>query len=68
MITTLKDLPCSIKGFIITVEDEEIIVLNSRLTHEANLETYKHELKHIDNGDLYNDIEVDLIEYLRHEN
>lgn len=42
------NLPVSVKGYI--VEDADgyhSILLNSRYTKEANLETYQHELKHI---------------------
>ncbi len=67
MRTILINLPCSVKGFITIVEDEEIIVLNSRLTWESNCQTYKHELEHITHNDLYNDLQVDLIELVRHE-
>lgn len=67
MRTVLMDLPCSIKGFLTVIEDEEIIVLNSRLSWEANRETYQHELEHIEHGDLFAMCNVDLLEYFRHE-
>lgn len=51
----LVDLPTSVRGFCYHDDDgEEYIVLNSRLTREANLKTYEHEQKHILRGDMYN--------------
>ena len=53
MIIRLADLPTSVRGFVYHDDDGEIyIVLNSRLSHEQNLSTYFHELKHISRGDL----------------
>lgn len=55
MIIRLADLPTSVRGFVYHDDDGEIyIVLNSRLSHEQNLSTYVHELKHIRRGDLDN--------------
>lgn len=51
----LVDLPTSVRGFCYHDDDgEEYIVLNARLTREANLKTYEHERKHILRGDLDN--------------
>jgi hypothetical protein len=51
----LVDLPTSVRGFCYHDDDgETYIILNSRLTREANLKTYKHEQEHITRGDLYN--------------
>lgn len=53
MIIRLADLPTSVRGFVYHDDDGEMyIVLNSRLSHEQNLSTYVHELKHISRGDL----------------
>ena len=55
MIIRLADLPTSVRGFVYHDDDGEMyIVLNSRLSHEQNLSTYVHELKHISRGDLDN--------------
>ena len=55
MIIRLADLPTSVRGFVYHDDDgETYIVLNSRLSHEQNLSTYVHELKHIRRGDLDN--------------
>ena len=57
----LLDLPTTVRGFCYhDNEGEEFIVLNSRLTREANRKTYDHEQKHIERGDLY---EPTYIEY-----
>ncbi len=55
MIIRLMNLPTSVRGFVYHDDDGEIyIVLNSRLSHEQNLSTYVHELKHVQRGDLDN--------------
>ena len=67
MRVVLIPLPYSVKGFIKADENGyETIVLNSRLNHETNMETFIHELKHIKNGDLTKECCVDYIELLRH--
>jgi len=49
----LMDLPTSVRGFCFLGDDgEPVIVVNSRLTREQNLETMDHELRHIENGEL----------------
>ena len=51
----LVDLPTSVRGFCYHDDDgEEYVILNSRLTWEQNVETFKHEKIHISNGDMYN--------------
>lgn len=48
----LLQLPVTIRGFVKENEDGTYtIVLNSRLSYEQNLKTYKHELSHIANND-----------------
>lgn len=50
----LENLPTRIKGFCYHDDDgHEFIILNSRLPHEMNLESYQHELLHIERGDMY---------------
>lgn len=50
----LRDLPTTVKGFCCLGSDyEPIIVINSRMTHEQQLKTYKHELRHIRSGEIY---------------
>ena len=66
MFTFLIDLPTEIKGFsMVDDEGNHIVILNARLNHEANLQSYLHELKHRDD---FNNIEAsaDSIEAIRH--
>ena len=58
----LQDLPTTISGFVKETDDFYTIVLNSRMTYERNKETYKHEQRHIDNGDFDKECSVDQIE------
>jgi Zn-dependent peptidase ImmA (M78 family) len=56
----LVDLPTSIRGFCYHDDDgEDYIVLNARLTREANQETYVHERRHILRGDMDNEKYID---------
>ena len=57
----LQDLPTTVRGFCYHDDDgEPVIVVNARLTREANRKTYDHEQKHIERGELY---EPTYIEY-----
>lgn len=50
----LMDLPTTVRGYCFHDDDgEEFVVLNSRLTREANMKTYNHEQDHIRRGELY---------------
>ena len=51
----LIDLPTTIRGFV--YEDSTycpVIVLNARMPYEIQQRTYRHELEHINHGDLHN--------------
>ena len=51
----LKDLPVKIHGFVCLGSDyEPIIVINARLSRVQQLRTYRHEIKHIQHGEMYN--------------
>lgn len=51
----LKDLPPHIRGFVCLGSDfQPVIIINSRLSVEQQRKTYKHELKHILSGEIYN--------------
>ena len=65
----LYDLPPKCRGFILRdpYTDEESIIINSRLTHAANVETYIHEIKHKLLGDLDSDEDINIIETRAHE-
>lgn len=57
----LMNLPTSVRGLCYHDDDgEEFVILNSRLTHEQNVTTYRHEKKHLQRGDMY---EPDYNEY-----
>lgn len=45
-------LPVTVRG--LTIQDSEgnyNVYLNARLTYEANLNTFQHEIQHIEHGD-----------------
>ena len=49
----LQDLPTSVRGFVFQGEDgEPVIVVNSRLSREQNVKTYRHEKRHIRRNEL----------------
>lgn len=65
--TVLYDLPHDVRGFIREDENgEAVYIINSRLTREANIETYLHEKSHHEHGDLYSTRAVGDIETERH--
>lgn len=46
------DMPCSIESNVVENPDGSYtLYLNSRFTHEKNIEGYLHELDHIENED-----------------
>ncbi len=52
----LQDLPEKIRGFCcLGVDYEPCIVLNSRLSKEQQRKTYRHEMKHITSGQLFDE-------------
>ena len=67
-INTLEtDLPTTIAAYVVSNPDlSYTIVLNARLTFERRMEAYKHELRHIENGD-YERRSADLIELYAHK-
>ena len=53
--TILQDLPVSVHGFVFHDDDgTPVVVLNSRLSAERRMKAYRHEVEHIQNGDMYN--------------
>lgn len=55
-IVVLKNLPTGIRGFCCLGSDyEPCIVLNSRLSREQMQATYRHELGHIQRGEMFNE-------------
>ena len=62
----LYPLPHKCKGSCHDTEDgSQIVVINSRLTREANIKTYEHEISHAD--DFWGELDVDELEKIRHE-
>jgi hypothetical protein len=66
--TILINLPLKCRGYI--YEDvetgEKVCVLNARLTHESNIETYKHECQHLNNNDFESKESINTIEARAH--
>ena len=49
-----KDLPVKIHGFVCLGSDyEPIIIINSRLSREQQQKAYRHELLHIQRGEMF---------------
>lgn len=52
----LEDMPVSVRGFCYHDDDgNAFVVLNSRLSTNQQRKTYRHEIKHIKDGDMYNE-------------
>lgn len=67
IFVTMADLPYSIGAFVVSNNDMTYtIVLNSRLSHEKNIESYWHEIRHIRQGDYDKKCSIDLIEISAH--
>lgn len=66
--TVLVDLPTTIPGFAKRdpIDDFTTIVLNARMSHEGNCETYMHEMYHDDEGDFDCKGDVNIIEGRAH--
>lgn len=61
------DMPNKIRAFTAKKDDYYTICLNSKLSYEQNIKSLKHELRHIENGDFDESINVDEIEMRTHE-
>lgn len=67
IFTKYVNLPCSIRAYVVQSPDGSYtIVINSRLTREAQLAAYAHEFRHIQEKDFDKDCSVDMIEYYTH--
>lgn len=62
----LENITCTIGGYVVQTPDGYTIVLNSRCTHEKNMQTYMHELSHIYNDDFSSEMPADEIESAAH--
>lgn len=60
----LVDFPVCTCGGIIMLNDDGTytILINSRLSHAQNLDSLRHELNHIKNGDFFRDDPIAQIE------
>ena len=64
----LHNMPTDVRGFLVAdAEGGHTVLLNSRLSWEQNRETYLHELRHIEGGDLYSDDDADELEEKQHK-
>ena len=70
-IAVLINMPPAVRGFAKTTAepdgDYQTVVVNARLTWEANRETYKHETKHIKEDDAHKNVDIGELEEVRHE-
>lgn len=64
----LADMPTRIRSYVVRCNgDTYTIVLNSKLSYEQNVVSYKHELQHIANNDFNKTNNVNFIEIHAHE-
>mgnify|MGYP001049623576 FL=1 len=64
VIVTLHDLPTSVNAALsIDHDGNPCIPLNARLTHEAQVKAYQHEMRHLRRNDMYSGIRIDLAEH-----
>lgn len=56
----LQDLPPHVRGFVCLGTDyEPCIIINARLPQEQQRRTYRHEMRHILRGDMFNESYVE---------
>lgn len=52
--TVFQDLPCTVRGFCYHDDDgNAFIVINARMSRAQQKQTFRHELRHIRTGQLY---------------
>ena len=61
------DLPTTIKGFSRKTAEGYCIVLNARISSDAQIRAYLHEVEHIERGDFDAEDDADSIERRRHK-
>lgn len=65
--TYIVDMPTTIHSYVVSNADTTFcIIINARLSYEAQLEAYKHEIGHIWNGDFDKNDDVGIIEINAH--
>lgn len=58
-IVRLKDLPCGINGMTILDSNGDYnVYINARLSVDDQKKAYRHELRHIERDDFYNDLTI----------
>lgn len=62
----LKDLPTTIGGCVKETDGFYTIILNSRMTHERNQESYLDEIEHIETDAFSSELPADRIELRSH--
>ena len=63
----LINLPTTIRGFSKKTGDDYTIVLNAKMSQDIMRRTYRHELEHIERGDLDGSGDIDIIERILHD-
>ena len=64
----LMDFPETVHGFTVMVDVGVYdIFINSKMSHHMQIETYDHEIRHIDNGDFDKMYDVTVLEYMMDE-
>lgn len=64
----LYDMPCTIRSFARHNEDDSYtIVINARYDRQSQERMYRHEMRHITEGDFYKGGDVDRIEAPAHK-
>ena len=52
--TVFQDLPCTVRGFCYHDDDgNAFIVINARMSIAQQKQTFRHELRHIRTGEMY---------------
>lgn len=67
IMTYIFPMPGRIRSYTVRKDGFYTIVVNENLSEEARLEAYRHELKHIEQGDFDKSCSADLIEIFAHE-
>lgn len=67
MTVIFIDMPTTVKGFARRTPDGDVIVINARLSVDAQRATYIHELRHLKEDDFEKAENADQIEFLKHK-
>lgn len=67
VLVKMMNLPTRIKAFVLNDEEGfSTIFLNAKMSHVQHGKSYRHEMEHIGEDDLYATESADIIEYKRH--